>query len=664
MKKLSILKRTFTTVISISLAVFCVTNVAAETTDSDKIIYQSDSGYTAVKISHPNNDIEMPDGIVDYTGGGTLGTNLENGKGDRGQNYTWGSIGYGDYMYIGTCYGSWLNTLSSMKNVLGHNYDEDIMMNALEVMYHGDFCTGQEDGVDSNGILLKINVKTGEVKILMSTDTTGTNCLFRNAVEFKGKLYFCGSVNSVPCIYQVNPETDECKQVYVGMTIDEYITAYKSGLSVGIRGMCVFDNKLIISCVNSNSSFICESEIPENQESFKVIATDKELFNYPAYHYCDSIYGGSIFDMTQFGKSLYVSICTGTPQNAKDHNTMQSFAIVRGDVNKNGEWSWKSIVGDTEKDNAKYTFGIDPQRTRSGAANLIVFNNYLYIGEYNDEEIAVERMLFNNDFEFMNANFEQSVNFYRMDSNEDIELVVGNSDKMFPNGSLSGLKSGFGRNENQYIWKMQVYDGKLYIGTYDASSFLFPLNEYANEPNTSDEWKETIDYYMNAIADVPGTKPKGLNECADYLKNADFGFDLYVTEDGINFDTITTNGFGDKYNHGCRAFGVTNEGLFIGTANPFYGAQVWKLSYNSDEQNVTEPTTEQNTTEPTATSASGTNPGIKNNNGTIYTTDTSSKSAIPPATGSINTTELWFIVAFSGVVIILCIIDIKRKKYN
>ncbi len=641
MKKLSILKRTFATVISITLIVCCAANASAKT-GSDKITYKSESGYEAVKISHPNNDVEMADGIVDYTGGGTLGTNLENGKGDRGQNYTWGSIGYGDYMYIGTCYGSWLNTLSSMKNVLGHNYDETIMMDALETLYHGDFCTGEEDGIDSNGILLKINVKTGEVKILMSTATTGTNCLFRNAVEFKGKLYFCGAVNSVPCIYQIDPKTDEFKQVYAGMTLEEYIAAYKSGLSVGIRGMCIFDNKLIISCINSDGAVICESEMPENQDSFKVIATDKELFNYPAYHYCDSIYGGSIFDMAQFGKSLYVSICTGTPQNAKDHNTMQSFAIVRGDVDQNGEWSWKSIAGDTEKDGAKYTFGIDPQRTRSGAANLIVFNDYLYIGEYNDEEIAVERMLFNNDFEFMNANFEQSINFYRMDKNENIELVVGNADKMFPNGSLSGLKSGFGKNENQYIWKMQVHNGKLYVGTYDASSFLFPLNEYANDPNASDEWKKQVDYYMNAIADIPGTEPKGLDECADFLKSADFGFDLYVTEDGINFDTITTNGFGDKYNHGLRAFGITNDGLCVGTANPFYGAQVWKLSYSNPEQNATESTT----------TDSDQNSDINNDGGTANT-DPSSKPTVSPATGDSSTVTLLFVIAISSAAIVL-----------
>lgn len=623
---------------------------SALTADAD-IKYTSGSGYTATKITHPGNDVGTTDGIVDYTGNGTLGENVENGTGDRGQNYTWGSIGYGDYMYIGTCYGAWLNTLSSMKNILGHNYDENDMTDALDTMFHGAFFTGEEDGKDTNGILLKLNVKTGEVKILMSVDRTGTNCLFRNAVEYKGKLYFCGAVNGLPCIYQINPETDECKQVYAGMTLEEYITAYKSGLSAGIRGICVYDDKLLVSCINMQGAVICESENPEDQDSFKVIATDKDLFGYPAYHYCDSIYGGSIFDMTQFGNSLYVSICTGTPENAPDYNTMQSFAIVRGDLNDDGTWSWTSVAGDTKKDGAKYTFGIDAERTRSGAANLMVFNDHLYIGEYNDEEIAVERMLFDNDYEFMNANFGQSVNFYRMDKDENIELVVGDADEMFPNGGISGQGSGFGRNENQYIWKMQVYDGKLYVGTYDATSFLIPLNEYANDENASEEWKKLVEECMEKIFDDENAEPKGLLDCAKYLKKADFGFDLYVTEDGINFDTITTDGFGDKYNHGCRAFGVTNDGLCVGTANPFYGAQVWKLKFaKPDNGNVGEETgpAVNNTNTETKT-------GVDNTN-----TDNSKKAA---STGDSGTYYLCFMILISAVIILgLCTIGTKYKS--
>ena len=59
-----------------------------------------------------------------------------------------------------------------------------------------------------------------------------------------------------------------------------------------------------------------------------------------------------------------------------------------------------------------------------------------------------------------------------MDKDENIELVVGDADEMFPEGSLSGYGSGFDRNENQYIWRMQVYDDKLYVGTFDTSSLL------------------------------------------------------------------------------------------------------------------------------------------------------------------------------------------------
>lgn len=570
----------FLSMILCSVAVYFGVGTAAAQ-NAAGAVYSSDSGYTALKITHP--DSGAADGIVDYTGSGTLGVNLPDGAGDRGQNYTWGAVGYGDYMYIGTCYGAWTNTLSSMKTVLGHQYDDEVMTAALNEMFHGELYTAEPDGGDPGGILLKLNVKTGQVKILMSKEKTGTNCLFRNAVEFQGKLYFCGAVNAVPCIYRIDPATDECRQVYVGMTPEEYIAAYRSGLCSGIRGMCVYDGQLIISCVTTEGSVICATKTPEDPDSFRVIARDADLFHYPAYHYTDSIYGGSIFDMTQFGDSLYVSICTGTPENAPDENTMQSFALVRGDVGSDGGWTWTAVAGDREEDGARYPFGLDPRRTRSGAANLTVFQDHLYIGEYNDEEIAVERMLFDNDFRFMNANFDQSINLYRMDHEENVELVVGDAGGMFPRGSLSGLGSGFGRKENQYVWKMQVYDGKLYVGTYDASSFLLPVDEYVNDPAASRDWKDKVDAYVRQLCgEEKGSAPQGLAECARYLAQADFGFDLYVTEDGVHFETITTDGFGDPFNHGCRSFGVTNEGLFVGTANPFCGAQVWKLSEKED----------------------------------------------------------------------------------
>lgn len=84
-----------------------------------------------------------------------------------------------------------------------------------------------------------------------------------------------------------------------------------------------------------------------------------------------------------------------------------------------------------------------------------------------------------------------------MDADENIDLVVGDADKMFPDGSITDLGSGFDRNENQYIWRMQVYDDKLYVGTFDTSSLLEPIGQLTNGDllkMTDEEWQSQIEY--------------------------------------------------------------------------------------------------------------------------------------------------------------------------
>lgn len=658
-----------------------ITAMAASDTTSGTT-YQQKS-FTANKITHPENGLKAPDGIVDYIGNSTV-TDEITGVGDRAQNYAWSAIGYGDWVYIGTCPNAMTQTLNFMGTILGNKFDKEIMTATLNAMFNGAFFTAEEDGGDPKGILVKVNTKTGEVKLLMSKATTNTNVQFRNVVELNGKFYFCGSVNGLPTVYQVDPATDEYKKVYQSIDQADFYKAYQMGISVGIRGISTFENKLIISLVGLEGAYICESDNPEDPDSFKVIATMSDMFNYPAYRYQDSIYGGSIWDMAAYNGSLYVSICTGTPENKPDDNTMQSFALIKGDRDDNGKWTWTSVIGDKEKDNAKYTYGIDPERTRSGAANLCVYDGYLYIGEYNDEEIALERVLFDQSCGFMNSNLEQSVNLYRMDENEEIQLVVGDADEMFPDGGLTGLGSGFDRNENQYIWRMQVYNNKLYVGTFDTSSLLEPIGQLTNGDllkMTDEEWQSQIEY-IKVLAELilnkyktpqlPVAAPATLSisrddarnmaksvnkagkisrataanaenvielaqeientadekaseefiatytelskasknmtisigeiigkifteeniakmtsfvKCAAYMSTAERGFDIFTLDSNLNVKTVTTNGFGDPYNHGCRTFAVTDDNLIVGTANPFYGTQIWTLSDNKYDLN-------------------------------------------------------------------------------
>ena len=831
-----------------ALAAILVSPLPAHAEDaSGAVTYNAGNGYSFEKLSHPTVGTSQPDGIVDYQGDGAVAVpgadgNTANNEGDRGQSYTWAAASYGDWLYVGTCYAAMGNTLTLMNGTLGDSFDAETMRLTLEAMFNGTFFYGQqkEDGTadkDSGGILVKINTKTGETKLLLSDSLNGVAPLFRNAVSYKGKLYFCGSVRTnggksgLPAVYEIDPKTDDWKVVYQGLSsADDYRDAYQQGISTGIRGMCVHDGQLVISNVGKDaagnfvSTILTSSDPSKGQDSFTEIANSETLFGYPAIRYKDSIYGGAIWDMVSYNGHLYATNCTGTPENAPDDNSMQSFAMVRGDKNADGSYTWTPIVGDQEADGARYCFGIDPARTRSGAANLIVYNDYLYIGEYNDEEIALERILFNKsnteesgkssmggvDCSFVNANLEQSVNIYRMDKNENMELVVGDRTDMFPEGGISGLTSGFGRNENQYIWRMQKFDGKLYIGTFDTASLLEPIGQFSNGDiidMTPEEWSSQVqrlrdllnhlldkkspddpivpvntladddsneaaevddekaeavevddektevakgfgdlsdaledatgdlcdqavtmsadveddaayvqkidseiayfksfaDQYQDMLdsyeslkqqyEDAYGTELPGdiqdafdklLSEenlkklqsvltCMYYLHDAERGFDMYVTEDGVNFTTLTTNGFNDPYNHGLRTFAVTNQGLCLGTANPFYGCQVW-IQRKENSENPIDPGTP-DPTEPTDRSqpGGGDQPGGSQTGGndqssstTTTVTTTAKKTpkdgSLPHAGDSTLTLVLGLLVAAAAVLGIALVLRKRSRR--
>jgi len=56
------------------------------------------------------------------------------------------------------------------------------------------------------------------------------------------------------------------------------------------------------------------------------------------------------------------------------------------------------------------------------------------------------------------------------------------------------------------------------------------------------------------------------------------GFDLFYTEDGVNFLPYTVSGLGEASNYGGRVVLSTEKyGLFIMTANPSKGCQVWQI---------------------------------------------------------------------------------------
>ena len=71
------------------------------------------------------------------------------------------------------------------------------------------------------------------------------------------------------------------------------------------------------------------------------------------------------------------------------------------------------------------------------------------------------------------------------------------------------------------------------------------------------------------------------------------GFDLFVSDDGVTWEPVTVSGFGDAQNYGGRVILSTDYGLFLTTANPFSGFDIFKIEEFTTEMQVltAEPTT-------------------------------------------------------------------------
>jgi hypothetical protein len=61
------------------------------------------------------------------------------------------------------------------------------------------------------------------------------------------------------------------------------------------------------------------------------------------------------------------------------------------------------------------------------------------------------------------------------------------------------------------------------------------------------------------------------------------GFDFYGSPNGVQFFPITTRGFGDRFNFGVRSLEATPHGFFLGTANYYYGLQIWRTRDRAPE---------------------------------------------------------------------------------
>lgn len=754
---------------------------------------QNDNGMTFEKVSHADQGLSQADGVVDYTGDGTIAPYTAGlsttGNGDRGQSYSYAAASSGDWVYIGTMYGGLGVQAILNRDMTSLGLTSKQATALIQTMYAGNMYLGEPDGKSAGGMLFKFNVKTGKTKILMSKSTgidggKGVIPTFRSAFKMNGKLYFEGMVmdtnnkdltqqeiqtamayqNGFPCIYEVDPaNNDKLTKVYDSVDVDGFRSLVKGNVFTSTRAIGSFGNTLIAGDLKPTAdgkgkALLVASKTPSDPNSYKVIADMASFDNLPAIHRQDVNGGGGIYQVQEFNGKLYVVVCTGDTSTLNEETgTMRSFAIYvgenKGDSTNKADWTWRPLVGDTAK-GAKYYYGLDKSRVSAGACTLQVYGDHLYIGDYNDVSSALQGFVTKSNFVTQATNLEQSVNLYRMDKNENVEMLVGDKNDTFPKGGSTGLGSGYDNHMNQYTWQTTVHEGKMYLSTMNTTTLLEPIAQFTNgdilnmnekdwnntvhylrvflrllwgmgptdpasaiatqsndqnakvttqtmpstdnpealvdwariqagkdasaaQPQTTDaksvssakpisltaaQTKELVDgikdgsivpgslaasgssdeasqlFDINneldnlgsqlsdkgsadfannygevtdaffSIADIIPDKFKDLYEMLvkltskanlkayakslPYLAKSKRGFNLFEITDrsaaneGVTVGTVTDNGFGDPFNHGLRIFCDTDDYMVVGTANPFYGTQLWRVRNTQYAVNV------------------------------------------------------------------------------
>lgn len=754
---------------------------------------QNDNGMTFEKVSHADQGLSQADGVVDYTGDGTIAPYTAGlsttGNGDRGQSYSYAAASSGDWVYIGTMYGGLGVQAILNRDMTSLGLTSKQATALIQTMYAGNMYLGEPDGKSAGGMLFKFNVKTGKTKILMSKSTgidggKGVIPTFRSAFKMNGKLYFEGMVmdtnnkdltqqeiqtamayqNGFPCIYEVDPaNNDKLTKVYDSVDVDGFRSLVKGNVFTSTRAIGSFGNTLIAGDLKPTAdgkgkALLVASKTPSDPNSYKVIADMASFDNLPAIHRQDVNGGGGIYQVQEFNGKLYVVVCTGDTSTLNEETgTMRSFAIYvgenKGDSTNKADWTWRPLVGDTAK-GAKYYYGLDKSRVSAGACTLQVYGDHLYIGDYNDVSSALQGFVTKSNFVTQATNLEQSVNLYRMDKNENVEMLVGDKNDTFPKGGSTGLGSGYDNHMNQYTWQTTVHEGKMYLSTMNTTTLLEPIAQFTNgdilnmnekdwnntvhylrvflrllwgmgptdpasaiatqsndqnakvttqtmpstdnpealvdwariqagkdasaaQPQTTDaksvssakpisltaaQTKELVDgikdgsivpgslaasgssdeasqlFDINneldnlgsqlsdkgsadfannygevtdaffSIADIIPDKFKVLYEMLvkltskanlkayakslPYLAKSKRGFNLFEITDrsaaneGVTVGTVTDNGFGDPFNHGLRIFCDTDDYMVVGTANPFYGTQLWRVRNTQYAVNV------------------------------------------------------------------------------
>lgn len=443
------------------------------------------------------------------------GENLDNA---RQNNYVWSMSELEDYIYVGTGRNVLLKYLPRI--VPGIRLPLDWLPN--EIDYNAEIWRYKKDGSLPWQRVYKADEELGidGFRFMIKYDSFGVK----------------------PCLYAAsNGESS----IILKSTNGVNWFALKSETLKGntSRAMAYHNDKLYLATVSYTGG-------SETYKPLLYSSTDPELYDWDPIEIGDKVGKnpqGFIYGMASFNNHIYVST-----------SHTEGFQVWRTEGSEPEKDKWVLILDKGAGDKANQT-----------PLSIGTFKDYLYVGVSMD---------LSNIISFASP---KGFDLIRVDKEDNWEIVVGGEPsipttptKGERNKALSNMDSGFSNPLNVYAWQILEYEDKLLVGTLDYGTIL----EQAIEIWIKN--KELFDKMLeDAGVEIDTSKAieeliKGCQELKE--SNYPLGFDVYKSKDGAKFTPYIVGGLGNPQNYGSRILYKSDDNkLYIGTANPYEGCEVW-----------------------------------------------------------------------------------------
>lgn len=582
--------------------------------------YYSDS-YKITKITNPTTVSGEADGL------------LYGDEANRINSYAWSTAYRDGYLYIGVN----RNFLNVALSTFGTGISTEILNEVEAILTHGELPPFSKD--ERQAMILKLNPETAETEIIyqppyLEKYDVYVDAAYRNVVEYKGDLYY-GTMGAVSTRILKVDKDDNVTVAFSGGAGASFRSSAVYNDELFFAG---FDTRITDNVKPDGSQYTKMAIIRMEGDEWNRVADHKDFIAY-AEDTIYQGEGGNMWDIISYNGYLYAIIATSNGfvmfkgyEDAENEKANEYGWVWTEVIGKNSKYN-PGMAPTSEG----YAYG----GAVASSATPVVYNGKLYVGtfDYATKSLAaiikqlvpylkgnVESIKLSQLLAPLYYSITHPQKLYEVDAEDNITEVT----------EFNKLMEG---TSNEYIWRFQEHNGELFISTFDAEPMYKYVTQITDGFLASLDTQEVTDIFsslLKVIGLIKGSDgaEKAVNDIEDAIDNGDAkavvsaldnaeneinalaegeekeeaasildkvmgifdlkglkmyleissymvsntaGFDLYSTTDMKNFDCVTLNGFDDEFNYGARTFASTDEGLYIGTANPFYGAQVWKL---------------------------------------------------------------------------------------